>query len=137
MLVDHVLDAVGLVLRIDMQERVMDWSRRALQSGVRIQIEVPLKRRRHISLNQTPRKRVAFSITHPRGRETPDMVTLSSNNDRELAIPGARVAETAEDSFDVGHFGIHDVEVLALRHTIAEVIDLSRKCASANIRLPL
>ena len=69
MFVDHVLNAIGLMIGIIAKDRIMNWPSCPLKSSVRIKIEIPLEGRGNIAFNQTARQRIALLITGPGTRK--------------------------------------------------------------------
>jgi hypothetical protein len=67
--VDHVLNAIRLMIGVIAKDRIMNWPSCPLKSSVRIKIEIPLERRCNITFNQTARQRISLLIAGPRSRE--------------------------------------------------------------------
>ena len=102
--IDHVLNAIWLMIAIVTKNRVMHRPSSALKSDVRVEIKVPLKRRCDVALNQTAWRRITFWIAGAGARETADMVAFGGDDNRNFAIPRARVAETRENCLDMDNF---------------------------------
>ena len=66
MFVDHVLDSIRFVVGVIAKDRVMNRSRCSLKGDVRIEIEIPLERCRHITLDQTARQWITLWIVAAR-----------------------------------------------------------------------
>lgn len=85
MLVNHLLQLIGVKTNLVDQNVIMHRTRGALDCRVRVQVEVILERMGYIPLHKSTRMWIAVPITSRTG-EKPDVMALRSNNHDELAL---------------------------------------------------
>lgn len=85
MLVDHLLQLIGVETNLVDENMVVHRTRGALNGRVGIQIEVVFERMGNVALNKSTWVRVTVSIASGTGKET-DVVSLRGDNHNEFAL---------------------------------------------------
>jgi len=85
MLVDHLLQLIGVKTNLVDEHMVVHRTRCALNGRVGIQVEVVFERMGNVSLHESTGVWIAVPIASGTGKEA-DMVALRSNNYDEFAL---------------------------------------------------
>lgn len=125
LLIDHLLQEIGIDPELIVENDVVNWTSRTLDCNMGAEVEVPVERMSSIALNQRTRERVRIAVgcsSIARLREESDMVTLSSDDNRDFRC---LIVKLFEATLQSRNFFLDDTFELTVRYAIPEEINMS------------